>query len=346
MAKGYLPASLERVYPSKVRPATPWEARHAGEDYGVSVEPDWRGVDWTRHLHRVRLAGRSVNYVDLDEVEGGGALPPVVFVHGLGANWQNWLENLAVVGRERRAVALDLPGFGGSEMPADRISISGYARIVEELCEHLDLGPTAIVGNSMGGFIAAEMAISYPKRVERLVLAAAAGISVTNAYRRPTVTAARASAAAGVFRLTKRPEVSTRPRLRHIALAPVVRHPTRLRADITFEVMQGTGLPGYVPALDALLVYDFRDRLEEIACPTLLVWGEKDMLVPVADAEEFERLIPRARKVVLADTGHAPMLERPAPFNRELLAFLAEPAEGAHTGGAPADAAASPATIP
>ncbi len=325
MAKGYLPAGLARVYPAKVAPARPRAARHAGEDYGVSMEPDWRRVDWPSHLHDIKLAGRSVQYVDFGEGDG----PPVLFVHGLGANWQNWLENLTVIGEERRAIALDLPGFGRSEMPADRVSISNYARIVEELCTRLDLGPVVLVGNSMGGFIGAEIAISYQQRVERLVLAAAAGISVTNAFRRPTVTAARASTAAGIFRLTKHREVVARPRLRHIALAPVVRHPTRLKADLTYEVMQALGKPGYVPALDALLVYDFRDRLEEIRCPTLLVWGEKDMLVPVADADEFERRIPNARKVVLEDTGHAPMIERPRAFNRELLEFLDEPSSEA-----------------
>ncbi len=327
MAKGYLPVEFERVYPSKIRPATPWEARRAGDDYGVSDTPDWRAVDWQPHLHEIRLAGRSVNYVDYGEGEG----TPVVFVHGLGGNWQNWLENIPRVGQQRRCIALDLPGFGRSEMPADRISISHYARILDELCERIGIPAATVVGNSMGGFIGAEMALSYAHRVERLVLAAAAGISVTTAYRLPTVTAARASTIAGVFGLAQHPQVVVRPRLRHLALAPVVRHATLLRPDITYEVMRAATSPGYVPALDALLAYDFRDRLEEITCPTLLVWGAKDMLVPVRDADEFERRISDTRKVVLDDTGHAPMLERPVPFNRALLDFLGEP----EPGGAP-----------
>jgi pimeloyl-ACP methyl ester carboxylesterase len=323
MAKGYLPVDLERVYPSMVRPAGPWAAGRAGADYGVSDEPDWRGIDWSRHLGRMKVAGRMISYVD----HGSGDGPPVLFVHGLGGNWQNWLENLPRVGRARRCVALDLPGFGASDMPADRISISHYARLIEELCRRLELPTVTVVGNSMGGFVAAEMAMSYPDRVDRLVLAAAAGISVTTAYRRPTVTAARASTIAGIFGVAKHRQVVVRPRLRHVALAPVVRHPTRLRPDITHEVMQAFGSPGYVPALDALLTYDFRDRLEEIVCPTLLVWGAEDMLVPVKDADEFERTVHDTRKVILDDTGHAPMLERPRPFNDALLAFLATTAE-------------------
>jgi pimeloyl-ACP methyl ester carboxylesterase len=329
VARGFLSSGLERVYPSKARPTTPWAARQAVEGYGRTIEPDWRRIDWGEHLRETWLTGRRVRYVDLGAGEGA----PVVFVHGLGGNWQTWLENLPAVARERRVVALDLPGFGESEMPAGRISVRGYARLVEELCRRLDLGPVALVGNSMGGFTVAEMAISYPARVERLVLAAAAGISITHAHRRPTLTAARAGTAAGIFRLTTRNEFVVRPRLRHLALAPVVRHPTRIRADLAHEIMQGSGKPGFVPALDALLAYDFRDRLEEISCPTLLIWGEQDVLVPTTDADEFERRIAGARKVVFPDTGHMPQLELPAAFNRELLSFLREGAEGASEPG-------------
>jgi pimeloyl-ACP methyl ester carboxylesterase len=257
MAKGLISSGLERVYPSKVPPATPRAARHAPGDYGVTAEPDWRATEWSEHLRTIRLAGRSVTYVEMGSGEGS----PVVLVHGLGANWQNWLETLPALARERRTIALDLPGFGESEMPADR---------------------------------------------------------------RPTVTAARATTAAGFFRVTQRRDFVVRPRLRHLALAPVVRHPTLIAPDLVHEVMKALGKPGYLDALDAVLLYDFRDRLEEISCPALLLWGEKDMLVPVADADEFERRIPDARKVLLEDTGHAPQLERATEFNRELLAFLAE----------------------
>ena len=79
-----------------------------------------------------------------------------------------------------------------------------------------------------------------------------------------------------------------------------------------------------MPALDALTNYPIHDRLGEIACPTLIVWGAEDLLVPVRDADDFERLIPNARKVVWSGTGHVAMMERPEAFNRLLAAFLAE----------------------
>jgi pimeloyl-ACP methyl ester carboxylesterase len=123
--------------------------------------------------------------------------------------------------------------------------------------------------------------------------------------------------------------VVRRPRLRHRALQLVARHPSRLKPDLAYELMQGGDKPGFMPSMEALLSYDFRDRLPEIRCPTLIVWGEEDILVPVRDAGEFERLVPAAEKVVLEDTGHIPMVERPSTFNDCLLDFIAQsPAAG------------------
>jgi pimeloyl-ACP methyl ester carboxylesterase len=109
-----------------------------------------------------------------------------------------------------------------------------------------------------------------------------------------------------------------------MALAYVFRHPSRIAPDLAYLTMTGTGKPGFFDALDALTDYDFRDRLDEVKVPVLLVWGEDDNLVPVGDADEFERLIPNARKVILKDTGHVPMLERPSTFNDLVVDFLAD----------------------
>jgi pimeloyl-ACP methyl ester carboxylesterase len=315
------------IFPSKARPATPWAGRRADEEYGASAQPDWREIDWRQHLHSLEIDGREVNYVDI----GSGDAPPVVFVHGLGGAWQNWLENLPRTAQERRALALDLPGFGRSEMPLRDITISGYGRTVERFCDQLGLGPVVLVGNSMGGFVSAEVAIQFPPRVERLVLVSAAGITTANLNRRPVHTWGRVAAAIGTYGAANSRAAVVRPGLRHLSLAFVARHPSRLRADLCWEQIHASGTPGFRDALDALLDYDFRDRLGEIECPTLLVWGCEDMLVPAHDADEFERLIPNARKILMQDTGHVPMLERPVTFNDCLLEFLVEPREAPRT---------------
>ncbi|MEA2459388.1 MAG: hypothetical protein QOC95_2360 [Thermoleophilaceae bacterium] len=314
---------MPKLIASKARPATPWAARHAGDDYGATATPDWRQIDWRPHLHQVTIDGRSVNYVDYGA--GTDGLEPVVFVHGLGGCWQNFLENIPRAAAEgRRAIGIDLPGFGFSEMPAGEISISGYGRVVNELCDRIDTGEVVLVGNSMGGFISAEMAIQFPERVARMVLVSAAGVTTSDLRSGPVLAGARLVAAVATRTATMSERVVRRPHLRLPLYSSFIRHPGRIRAELLYEITQGSGRPGFMDALRAIMGYDFRDRLPEIGCSTLIVWGTEDMLVPRSDADEYERLIPQSRKVILEDTGHMAMIERPQTFNDTLVEFLSE----------------------
>jgi pimeloyl-ACP methyl ester carboxylesterase len=313
----YRRGPLRSVWPSSARVASRRAARRADEEYGATAEPDWREVDWLAHQHDVEVDGANVHYVDLGE----GEAPPVVFVHGLAGCWQNWLENLPAVALGRRVIALDLPGFGLSEMPRETISITGFAQTVERLCQALDLGHVAVVGNSMGGFTAAELAIRHPDRVERLVLVDAAGISLAEA-KRAGLMLGNLIAKGGGGRPDQVRRALRRPGYVQAAFGTVMRHPTRIKRDLLAEQITGIGKPGFAPSMRALMSYDFRDRLAEIVCPTLVVQGDQDILVPLGDAREYERRIPRATSLIVADTGHVPMLERPRTFNRALLEFL------------------------
>jgi pimeloyl-ACP methyl ester carboxylesterase len=299
------------------RPASIRAARRAADGYGRPGEPDWREIDWSAHVHQAEIGGRKVNYCDY----GDG--PPVVLIHGLGGSWQNWIENVRAIGRTHRVIAPDLPGFGFSEMPADDISIPGYARTVAALCERLDIDRAAVVGNSMGGFVAAEVAIQFPELVERLVLASAAGISINKARREPVLVWGRINTAIATRLAAQAERVIRRPRLRHLTFSTMVRHPSRVPQDTLSELATYSGRSGFMPALRAHMEYDFRDRLEEIACPTLIVWGSEDMVVSARDADEYEKVLPNARKVVWEDTGHLPMVERAPEFNALVEDFLA-----------------------
>jgi pimeloyl-ACP methyl ester carboxylesterase len=223
-----------------------------------------------------------------------------------------------------RCIAPDLPGFGASEMPREDITISGYARTVEALCEQLGVdGPTAI-GNSMGGFVGAELAISQPTSVSKLVLVSAAGLSTEYYRSQPLLIGARLWTFATARTGARADAVVRRPRLRRLALQGVLRYPEKLSAPLTWELIQGASTPGFMPGLKANLEYTFRDRLERIEVPTLIVWGRNDMIVPVGDAARYQRLIgANARLEIFEDTGHVPMIERPSRFNALLDEFLA-----------------------
>jgi pimeloyl-ACP methyl ester carboxylesterase len=307
------------VKPTPAVPAEP--ADRPPDDYGSPGRSEWLDVDWSQHLRSITVRDAQVSYVEMGEGS------PVVFIHGLSGCWQNWLENIPFFARNHRVIAMDLPGFGSSELPNEEISIPGYGCFVDSFLETIGVEHAAIVGHSMGGFIAAETAIAVPHRVERLVLVSAAGgYPVTRARDRLGLTAFRLSAPLTPAVITRRAELMRRPRLRASLLLSVVRYPSRISPELVYEVTSGAGKPGFLSALKALGSYDFRDRLPEIDDPTLIVWGRNDRIVSVRGADIYERLIPGARKVIFEQTGHVPMLERPARFNRLVADFLAEPA--------------------
>jgi 4,5:9,10-diseco-3-hydroxy-5,9,17-trioxoandrosta-1(10),2-diene-4-oate hydrolase len=289
-------------------------------DYGPGPASAWRDIDWRAHQKWVIAEGYPVNVIDVGEG------PAIVWVHGLGGAWQNWLEQLPDFATEHRCVALDLPGFGASPDTEVQISIPGYGQVVQDVCSELGIDRAVLVGNSMGGFVACEVAVQFPELVERLVLVSSAGLSSEQLRRRPMLTGARMGSLLASWVGTKSDALARRRRARALLTAGIFHHPERIPAPLMSEQLRGTGKPGFIEAFDALMTYRLRDRLGEITVPTLVVWGRSDRLVPVRDSEEFERLIPHARRVVFDSTGHVPQLERPAAFNAALRDFLAEEA--------------------
>ena len=288
------------------------------DGYGASGKSAWLDIDWPAHQRWVEVAGTPVNAIEL----GDG--PPLLLVHGLSGCWQNWLENIPHFARTHRVVAVDLPGFGASPMPRETISIAGYARFLEGVCDALSIDAAAVVGNSMGGYVAAELAILSPARVERLMLVSAAGITTEHLDRDRVMGGARVVAAVATRSAARNAWLARRPGLRRLALSFVVRHGDRLSGPLAHELLRGAGKPGFLPALEAIIAHRISERLPQVACPTFVVWGEDDRVIPVRDARRFGELIPDVRVEVWPDTGHMAMLERPARFNALLEAFLDE----------------------
>ncbi|MEJ7797842.1 MAG: alpha/beta hydrolase [Solirubrobacteraceae bacterium] len=302
--------------------APPFSQQPELDAYGCLGRSEWMDVDWRQHLRWVRVENRWMNIVDI------GQGPVLMFVHGLSGCWQNWLENIPFFARDHRVIGVDLPGFGASEMPARKISISNYADTLDALLDVLEIDAVRLVGNSMGGFIGAELAIRHPNRVERLVLVAAAGLSVEFIRTQRKDGLRHRCENVAFFNIgwiaSRSPMVARRRRLRTVLLLLVTAHPDRLTPEVTYEQVKGSGKPGFSGALDALCSYPIRKRLPEIECPAFIVWGDRDRLVPSKDALIFEELIDGSRKVIYKDTGHLTMLERPARFNADVHAFLQE----------------------
>lgn len=291
-----------------------------GTDYGnPDPTPEWMRVDWREHLRRVDLPGaEAVNYVEIGEGE------PIVFIHGIGGCWQNWLENLPYFGRTHRAIALDLPGFGASPMPSWDISMPAYGRFLHDFCERLGVGRVAaLVGNSMGGFVATEATVERPERFERLVLVSAAGISFAEIVGLRAKIIEKAMAAVTPFLVGDRQVWLSRPGGRQFAFGRAMRAPAKLRPELLKEQTRpGLNAPGFIEALVSIGGYDSRGRLAEIEIPTMVVWGQNDKVVPVEAALGYHKMIPRSRLEIFERTGHVPQLERPARFNALVEGFI------------------------
>jgi pimeloyl-ACP methyl ester carboxylesterase len=288
-------------------------------DYG-NPDPAWLAIDWREHLARVELPGAEVNYVEIGEGE------PILFLHGISGSWHNWLETLPHVAPRHRAIALDLPGFGASPMPSWGIDIPAYGRLVHDFCEKLGIDRwAALVGNSMGGFVALEAATESPERFERLALISAAGLVNTWNPEERAIATAYAWKTLGPHFARRTRQIVNRPRLRRAVFGPFLRYPEKLRPELLWEqIAHGlTSCPGFEAALQAVIRHDIRDRLAEVEMPSMILWGFDDRVIPVQAAVSYHRRIPGSRLEIFERTGHVPQLERPRRFNAILDDFLA-----------------------
>ena len=209
-------------------------------DYGIEDEPDWRTVRWREHLRAVTVDGRRVHIASL----GDGEARPLLLVHGLGGRWQVWLANLPRLAERRRVVAVDLPGFGRSQAPIEAISIGGYARTLERICDLLELDAPLVAGHGLGGVVAAELALRNSQCVGALALVAAMWLGPDQ------VRAQVAEMAFGLSGRLARAAIA-RPRARQLALAAAGWTPQgdRRRSQRLSATGPRVGSPGLSPPL-------------------------------------------------------------------------------------------------
>ena len=263
-------------------------------------------------------------------VLGGGALrvleggkgPPWVLLHGRGNAAATWFPLLPALTRDHRVLALDLPGFGGSPAtpgPLDSAEdgLRFFVEPVEAALEALAPGPMTLVGHSLGGLVALELALRGRIPVERLVLVDAMGLGPEMAQD-----------ARLYFRLG--PERIARvlgPRL-FGKIAPLPDTPLHRRLmALDYELMTVPGgRPEATRAFNLLVplrggVFHRFERLGEVKAPTLLYWGERDAVLPVSLAERAVKVLPRGR-LMRVRAGHSPHVERPDGAASELKSPL------------------------
>lgn len=263
-------------------------------------------------LERKRLEAHDVSYAV------GGSGPPLVLIHGLGGAAGNWVDLAPLLLHRHRLVIPDLPGHGASGRGSWKPTLPSFAAAVRVCAEAESLDRPVIVGHSLGGQIALELAATAPAWPRGVVIAAASGITSAGTWRR------RALSASSIIRPARRLDRLRPWILRHRPARQLVLRGWAADADALSERAAEQFLVGAAsaittrPALEALLERDPRTRLHLVDVPVLVLWGARDAALPVSDGIDYARRL-RARLRVLADTGHLLIGERP-----ELCARLIE----------------------
>jgi pimeloyl-ACP methyl ester carboxylesterase len=262
------------------------------------------------------VEGSRVRYVRAGR---GGA---VVLLHGFASSIYTWKDVLPALREGHDVVALDLPGFGGSDLPKD-LSFESYPRVVRALLDRLGIARADLVGNSMGGAVAVVLAATDPSRVGRLVLIDAAGFNLAERDRPFLIRVAGFRPMAALLDHLPVRRLLVRAALRQVFYDPALVTPERVE-EYAAPVLR----PG-APAASRSLLASIRlhpgavaELVPRVQAPTLILWGKHDAWIPVHDADRFAKAISGSRAVVLPDCGHLPQEERPAEVARLLLGFL------------------------
>ena len=256
----------------------------------------------------VDVGGRTLRY----RVQGQGD-DPLVLIHGFGGDLNNWLFNHASLAADRAVYAVDLPGHGGSSKDVGNGTVGALAESLSGFLDAVGHPAAHVVGHSLGGAIALEMALSCPERVQSMTLIASGGLGpeINKDYLEGFVSAKRRN--------------QLKPVLQNLFASPQL-----VTRQMVEDLLKFKRIDGVQQALEAIVrsfvsdgqqAVNYRDRLSEVSVPILVLWGARDQIIPVHHAQE----LPESVNVhIFEDVGHMAPMEVASEVNRLIEVFLAD----------------------
>jgi pimeloyl-ACP methyl ester carboxylesterase len=255
-----------------------------------------------------------VSAVEVHHVEwGAGDSPPLLLIPGIPAIADDWSSLASRLAPGRRVIAYDNRGSGRSPVPAGPYTTQSMAADGVALLDRLGIDRADVFGMSMGGMIAQELALGWPDRVRRLVLGCT-HCGLAHAAPQPR-------AAGRAFALQTDDWALRMQTLAPFAFAPGV-DPALLEGFIAKKSADVQDPAGYAAQIAAVLAHDTYDRLPLIDCPTLVITGNEDQVIPAASSEPLAKRIPDARLEIVLHAGHLFFIEDPDTTVRLLDDFL------------------------
>jgi pimeloyl-ACP methyl ester carboxylesterase len=265
----------------------------------------------TSDLHSVSVQGSRVVYGD----RGDG--PVLLLVHGMFGDHLDWEPVLVPLAARHRVLAVDLPGFGGSDKPDANYSTEFFLAALAEFLDRIAVRRATLAGNSFGGILATRFALAHADRVERLILVS--GVREFNEEERNFTRA----------RMSRENLLGLTPEVNQLMFAPIFAKEgpaqERYLAKQNAKLLRAD-YPEYARAMarsveTALTAYQ-PERLGEMRCPVLLLWGQQDVVIPPDHARHALAQLKNGTLVVLPGCGHAPQLDDPEAFVAAIEEFF------------------------
>jgi pimeloyl-ACP methyl ester carboxylesterase len=271
------------------------------------------------------LSGLKIRYLEADKnvVTNGDAgdkneKQNILFIHGLGSSADRWLDipDALSLNQDLHAIAIDLPGFGLSDKPVNiDYTIEEFIKVVASFIRSVGIEKASIVGHSLGGYIAAQLAIEHRNLVDKLVLIDSSGM-----LEGPTPLLLQYLEAA-----TKPSRQVVREVFEQLVANPI-RIPDVLVDGFIYRIAQPGALHAFKSAFDnsvyTQIGIEKLKRIGESRVPTMVMWGMQDNLIPLKYFRVFQEAIMASEVVIVQDAGHAPFAEKPAIVSELLRKFL------------------------
>lgn len=266
----------------------------------------------------LEIEGMPLHY----RVTGTG--PALLLVHGVCSSLHTWKDWQEILSEHFQVISFDVPSFGlTGPHPKKDYTIEMYMRVMNTLLDHLGINQFYMAGNSFGGFLTWHYAIRYPERLRKMVLLDAAGVDSLPEHLKVFGFKLFIQSATKFIahRVTPKPILSA-------TLCAAYGDDSKITNELVelywHMLLREGNRPGFSEVLGKTILHgkDNKPLIKKVKIPTLILWGDKDRVIPVNDAHIFKDLIPHAQKIIYEGVGHMPMEEIPQQSAADTLAFL------------------------